>query len=120
MAEHNELGSHGEALAMAELQKKGYIILEKNWRYQKAEIDIIACNFEFVIAVEVKTRSSITFGNPQDFVNPQKIKRLVVAMHHYVISNKLDHEVRFDIIAITKNRDQFKLDHLEGAFHAFD
>ena len=120
MAEHNELGNYGEALAITELQRKGYTILEKNWRFQRAEIDIIVRNSEFVIAVEVKTRSSITFGNPQDFVNPQKIKRLVAAMHHYVISNKLDLEVRFDIIAITKNRVQFKLDHLEGAFQAFD
>ncbi len=120
MAEHNELGNHGEALAIAELQRKGYIILEKNWRSQKAEIDIIARNSELVIAVEVKTRSSTAFGNPQDFVNPQKIKRLVNAMNHYVISNNLDVEVRFDIIAITKNRVHFKLDHLEAAFHAFD
>ena len=120
MAQHNELGNQGEALAIAELQRKGYAILAKNWQYQKAEIDIIAQNSEFVVAVEVKTRSTKAFGNPQDFVNPQKIKRLVTAMDHYVISNNITQEVRFDIVAITKDQSRFELEHLEGAFYSFD
>ena len=120
MAEHNELGRKGEALALEELQRKGYSIVAKNWRYGKAEIDIIARDSSFLVAVEVKTRSSIAFGNPQDFVNPRKIKRMIAAMDYFITSNDINLEVRFDIVAITNNKNDYYLEHLEGAFHAFD
>lgn len=119
MAQHNELGKKGEQLAIDYLIKKGYKILEKNWRFQKAEIDIIAQKDENLAVVEVKTRSSIDFGNPQDFVNPKKIKLLVVAIDEYVISNDLDVNVRFDIIAIVNENKNFTLEHLEDAFYHF-
>ena len=70
--------------------------------------------------VEVKTRSSIDFGSPQDFVKQKKIKLLVKAINEYVISNDLDVEVRFDIIAIHANGANFDLEHLEAAFYYFD
>ena len=119
MAQHNELGKKGEQLAIDYLAKKGYKILEKNWRFQKAEIDIIAQKDETLAVVEVKTRSSIDFGNPQDFVNPKKIKLLVMAIDEYVISNDLDVNVRFDIIAIVHEKKNFKLEHLVDAFYHF-
>ena len=72
MAEHNDLGKQGEALAVEFLQKNGYTILETNWTFQKAEVDIIARKNNFLAVVEVKTRSNIDFGLPQDFVNPKK------------------------------------------------
>src|SRR6187431_1138077 len=102
MAEHNELGKFGEELAVEFLQKNGYDILETNWTFQKAEIDIIAQKENILVVAEVKTRSSIEFGLPQDFVKPKKIQLLVKAVNEYVISNDLDVEVRFDIIAIYK------------------
>ena len=119
MAQHNELGKKGEQLAIDYLVKKGYTILDKNWRFQKAEIDIIAQKNETLAVVEVKTRSSIDFGNPQDFVNPKKIKLLVMAIDEYVISNDLDVNVRFDIIAIVHENKNFTLEHLEDAFYHF-
>lgn len=119
MAQHNELGKRGEDLALAELQNKGYTILDRNWRFRKAEIDIIARKDAFLVAIEVKTRSSTTFGNPQDFVSHQKIKRLVTAMDHYVKSRDLELEVRFDIIAIVQHQTGYKLEHLEDAFYFF-
>lgn len=119
MAEHNELGKLGEAMAVAFLQKNGYAILETNWVFQKAEIDIIAKKENILAIVEVKTRSSIDFGLPQDFVNPKKIQLLVKAVNEYVIANDLDVEVRFDIIAIHKNGTNFKTEHLENAFYHF-
>ena len=100
MAEHNELGKFGEELALEFLQKNSYDILETNWTFQKAEIDIIAQKENILVVVEVKTRSSIEFGLPQDFVKPKKIQLLVKAVNEYVIFNDLDVEVRFDIIAI--------------------
>lgn len=119
MAQHNELGKKGEQLAVDFLIKKGYTILDKNWRYQKAEVDIIAQKENTLAVVEVKTRSTIDFGNPQDFVNPKKIKLLVAAIDEYINSKDLDIEVRFDIIAIVHENKSFTLEHLKDAFYHF-
>ena len=119
MAQHNELGKKGEKLAVDFLLKKGYIIRDTNWRFQKAEVDIIAQKDEILAIVEVKTRSTTDFGNPQDFVNPKKIKLLVSAIDEYVISKDLDVEVRFDIIAIIHENKNFTIEHLEDAFYHF-
>ena len=119
MAEHNDLGKQGEELAVDFLQQNGYEILETNWIFQKAEIDIIAQKGTVLAVVEVKTRSSIEFGLPQEFVKRKKIQLLVKAVNEYVISNELDVEVRFDIIAIYKEGNEYKLDHIEEAFYYF-
>lgn len=119
MAKHNELGEFGEELAVEELEKKGYEIVERNWRYKKAEIDIIARKNNVLAIVEVKTRSSDYFGDPQDFVNSKKIKMLVEAVNEYVVSKDLEVQVRFDIIAIIKNENQLTIEHLEDAFFHF-
>jgi len=119
LAQHNELGKLGEELAVEFLQKTGYDILETNYVYQKAEIDIIAQKENLLAVVEVKTRSSIEFGLPQDFVKPKKIQLLVKAVNEYVVSNDLEVEVRFDIVAIYKDNKEFKIDHLEDAFYHF-
>ncbi|MDF1516639.1 MAG: YraN family protein [Lutibacter sp.] len=119
MATHNELGELGEDLAVEELEKNGYEIVERNWRYKKAEIDIIARKNEVLAIVEVKTRSNDYIGNPQDFVTPKKIKMLVEAVNEYVVSKDLDVEVRFDIIAIIINQNKLTLEHLEDAFFHF-
>ena len=69
--------------------------------------------------VEVKTRSTKEFGDPQDFVNPKKVKLLVTASNEYVIQHNLDVEVRFDIIAIIKTKSTLEIEHLEDAFFHF-
>jgi putative endonuclease len=119
MAQHNELGKLGEELAVDFLQQNGYEILETNWVFQKAEIDIIAQKDNIIAIVEVKTRSSIEFGLPQDFVKPKKIQLLVKAVNEYVISNDLDVEIRFDIIAISKEGKEYNMEHIENAFYHF-
>lgn len=120
MAQHNDLGKEGEKLAAEFLQKNGYEILDKNWIFQKAEIDIIAQKGQILAVVEVKTRSSTDFGLPQDFVKPKKIQLLIKAVNEYVISRDLDVEIRFDIIAIYKDQSQkFVIEHIEDAFYHF-
>lgn len=119
MAEHNDLGKLGEELAVEFLQKEGYEILETNWIFQKAEVDIIAKKENILAIVEVKTRSSLDFGLPQDFVKPKKIQLLVKAVNEYVVTNDLDIEVRFDIIAIHKEGKTFAIEHLIDAFYHF-
>ncbi|WP_299670478.1 YraN family protein [uncultured Polaribacter sp.] len=119
MAEHNELGKKGEKLAIDFLLKNDYKILEKNYRYLKAEVDIIAQKENTLAIIEVKTRSTDYFGDPQDFVNPKKIKLLLSAIDYYVIEKDLDVEVRFDIIAIIHQNKTTKIEHLEDAFLHF-
>lgn len=120
MAEHNELGKKGEDLATEFLQKNGYEILNRNWTFQKAEIDIIAQKDQILAVIEVKTRSSTDFGLPQDFVKPKKIQSLVKAVNQYVILNDIDLEIRFDIIAIHKDfKQKFIIEHIEDAFFHF-
>ena len=119
MAEHNDLGKFGEELAVAFLEENGYEILEVNWFFDKAEIDIIAQKWSTLAVVEVKTRSSLEFGLPQEFVKPKKIQLLVKAINEYVTQTDLDLEVRFDIIAIHKENKEFVIDHIEDAFYHF-
>ena len=119
MAQHNLLGKKGEQLATDFLVKKGYNIIERNYRFEKAEVDIIAKQKGTLAIIEVKTRSSIDFGNPQDFVKPSQIKRLVKAVNEYVNDNDLNVDVRFDIIAIIKDGNHYKIEHLENAFYHF-
>lgn len=119
MASHNEFGKAGETLAVEFLCANGYEILETNWTFGKAEIDIIARKSNVLSVVEVKTRSSVSFGLPQDFVNPKKIRLLLKAVNAYVEEFQLDTEVRFDIIAIHKTKSDCSVEHLEEAFYYF-
>ncbi|GGD18372.1 YraN family protein [Hyunsoonleella pacifica] len=119
MAQHNELGKKGEQLAVNFLLKNNYDIVERNYRFEKAEVDIIAQKEDVLAIVEVKTRSTADFGDPQDFVKPKQIKNLVKAVDEYVTVNDLDVEVRFDIIAIIKEGKGFTIEHLENAFYHF-
>jgi putative endonuclease len=119
MAEHNELGKLGEEMAVEFLQKEGYEIVETNWTFQKAEIDIIARKENILAVIEVKTRSSLDFGLPQDFVKAKKIQLLVKAVNAFVNKRDLDVEVRFDIIAIHKEGKSFVIEHLIDAFYHF-
>jgi len=119
MAEHNDLGKFGEELAVEFLENNGYKILETNWTFDKAEIDIIAQKENILAVVEVKTRSSIDFGLPQEFVKPKKIQLLVKAINEYVTQRDLEVEVRFDIIAIHKEKQEFLVEHIEEAFYYF-
>lgn len=120
MAQHNDLGNLGEALATEYLIEKGYTILEKNWRYLKAEIDIIALKNNTLYIVEVKTRTTRFFGNPEEFITKSKIKLLVTAANAYIEKRDLDIEAQFDVIAIVKNNKQTHINHIEEAFVAFE
>lgn len=118
MAQHNDLGTEGEKQAVAYLKQKGYEILKTNYRYIKNEVDIIAQYDNQLIAVEVKTRSSREFGDPQDFVKPSQIKTIVTAVNAFMEQRDIDLEVRFDIVAVLKTPSNFEIEHFEDAFLA--
>ena len=119
MAQHNELGKKGEQLAVEFLSQNGYEIVARNYRFDKAEVDIIARKLEVLAIIEVKARSTVDFGDPQDFVKPRQIKNLVKAIDEYVTVNNLDVEIRFDIIAIVKEGQDYQIEHLKDAFYHF-
>ena len=119
MASHNDLGVKGENLAVEYLLNEGYTILERNWRYQRAEIDVLARKNDVLAIVEVKTRSSNAFVAPEDAVNKKKIKLLVMAADAFITQNDLDVEARFDIISVYKNGEKYKIHHKIDAFFVF-
>ncbi|PIB37897.1 YraN family protein [Maribacter sp. 4G9] len=119
MGKHNEFGKEGEEMAKNYLLKKGYKICYQNYRYLKAEIDIIAKKDNVLAIVEVRSRSSDFLENIAETVTPKKIKLLVMAADHYVTSHDLDVETRFDIITVLKEKGGVQLEHLESAFYHF-
>lgn len=119
MGKHNDLGKLGEALAADFLRQKGYKICRQNYRYLKAEIDIIAQKDEELIIVEVKSRTGYFVEDLLDTITPKKIKLLTVAADYYVQEKKLDLEVRFDIITVVQQHGDFAIEHYENAFYHF-
>lgn len=98
MAIHNILGKAGEDAAAKYLEQNGYTIRDRNWRKNHLELDIVADKDKELIIVEVKTRSNTDYIEPQNAVNWQKIRRIVVAADAYIKHFCLDAPVRFDII----------------------
>lgn len=116
MAKHNELGKNGEEEAVRYLKSKGYKILEQNWRFRGYEIDIIAEDENYVVFVEVKTRATDQYGDPSDFVNKARMRRMVNAAHYYLLMSDVDKEWRFDIVGLIWDDKSFELEHIEDAF----
>jgi putative endonuclease len=117
MATHNDLGRRGEALAKIHLEAAGYEIMDENWVFGKAEIDLIAYKEGVIIFTEVKTRTGNGFGEPEDFVDERKQKLLVQAADEYIYLMNHQGDVRFDIISVLFDRNNnYKLNHIEDAF----
>lgn len=114
------LGKKGEAIAERHLIQLGWTILEHNWRYKRAEIDLIAKNTEgILIFIEVKTRSADYFGAPEEFVTAAQQARLIDAANRYMEAIDYDWEIRFDIISIVcPSNSSHQLKHLKDAFWA--
>lgn len=119
MADFHNTGKKGEALAVAYFKAQGYEILETNWQSNHQEVDIIACLDDVLVIAEVKTRKSAFFGAPETFVTRHKQKMLIKAANHYISSNNVDKNVRFDIVSVLLNGEQHHLDHIEDAFYAY-
>lgn len=117
MAEFHELGKTGEELASDYLRKKGYKILETNWRKGQLEIDIVALTGDTLVVAEVKTRSTNYFGEPEEFVTKAKQKNLIKAANGYINEKDWDLETRFDIISILVKGSQYQIHHIEDAFY---
>ena len=116
MALHNDLGKQGEQLAAEYLKRKGYKVLERNWKYGSLEVDIIVRNRTHIVFVEVKTRSYDGLLRPEDAVDAQKQRNLTIAASHYIQQKQCDLEPRFDVVAIVWNDSRCEINHIEDAF----
>jgi putative endonuclease len=101
MPQHLDTGNTGEDLAAAYLEEKNYRILCRNYRYRRAEVDLIAEKDNLLVFVEVKTRTNVGFGEPENFVNAAQKNRIRQAAENYIFETDWQHDIRFDIIAIT-------------------
>ena len=117
MAEHNELGKQGEEIAATYLRNLGYLILETNWRAGRNEIDLIAKDKEFLVIVEVKSRSSDNMMEPEEAVTRDKQQSLIRAANVYIFRKNINLETRFDIISNIHNKNETRVHHLKDAFY---
>lgn len=101
MTSHIDFGKLGEQLAEDFLITKGYAILYRNWRHSRYEIDIVALKDSIPHFVEVKTRSSIHYGQPEESVNKKKIRSLLQAADEFLFRNQQYNNFRIDILSIT-------------------
>lgn len=121
MAHHNDFGKIAENLAADYLQKNGYTIKARNFRFKQNEIDIIAEKDNLIIIVEVKARSTDAFILPQEAVTKTKVKSIVSAANHYLEECNNDQEARFDIISVLPDENKnLVIDHIKDAFQSFD
>ncbi|MFN5846530.1 MAG: YraN family protein [Flavobacteriia bacterium] len=112
-----ELGTLGEALAERYLLKKGYTILDKNIRFKKWEIDLVALDGEKLVIVEVKTRQTAEIGEPWRAVTRNKQRQIIKVADYYIQSGNIDRETRFDIISIVHNSYRTDIEHILNAFY---
>lgn len=118
MATKKETGSLGEDATVSFLENNGYNILTRNWRHQKGEIDIIAKLDDWIVFVEVKTRGTIDFGNPEEFVSPRQQRLIINTAHQFIIENDRQEEARFDVVGVVvQNEKVVQIDHIEAAFY---
>jgi len=114
------LGKHGEELAKKHFEKKGFKLVEQNFRFERAEIDLIFKDDErkILIFAEVKTRRSKMFGEPEESVTEQKQEQIIKSAEGFLIEREefSDYEKRFDVIAISINGMEEKINHIENAF----
>ena len=116
MAAHNEFGIEGENKAADYLVREGYTILDRNWKSGRKELDIVAEKDGTLVVIEVKSRKSNRYGNPEEAVTHSKIRNTVLAADAYIRYNRIDLPVRFDIISVLSSGDV--VNHIEDAFRS--
>jgi len=112
---HISTGNEGENRAIYYLEKKGYQVLEKNYRFKRAEIDIIVSKENVLVFVEVKTRRTLKFGLPEESVNSKKSKNVIAAAENYIHETGWEKDIRFDVISIALGT-KVEIEHIKDVF----
>ena len=116
MAAHNELGRWGEEMAVRYLERKGYVIVERDWKSGHRDIDIIALDDSTVVFVEVKTRTDEDVLPAVDAVDARKRQRIIYAAESYIRMCPLNLSPRFDIITVVGSAPNQQIEHIPDAF----
>lgn len=118
MSNHIDLGKSGESIACDYLQRKGHLILERNFRFKRKEIDIVSLDKNVLVFTEIKTRQSYLFGFPEEAVTQRKQAFLKAAAEQYCLSRPQYTKVRFDVISLIIQSGNVKeIMHFEDAFY---
>jgi putative endonuclease len=117
MSESKNLGQKGEDLAADYLKKSGFIIRHRNWQYGKKEVDIIAENNDYIVFVEVKTRTENYQMHPSASITNEKQRSIIYAADGYIQKYNISKESRFDVIYVINKEDSHTIDHIEDAFY---
>ena len=113
----SDLGSYGERLAREYLEEQGLRILERNYHFHHAEVDIIAAEGDCLVFCEVKTRRDVQFGTPEQAVTPQKVRQIRKVAGSYIAVHRMhDRQCRFDVIGIVVTGGVVRLNYLRNAF----
>mgnify|MGYP003290963371 CR=1 FL=1 len=118
MAEHNIIGKKGEEIACETMQKKGFRVVDTNWKFGHLEMDVIAMSKKEIAFVEVKTRRLAWQCQPMDVLTPAKIRNIVMAADAYVGYKRLDMPVRYDLITVSGSTQTPHICHYEEAFYS--
>jgi putative endonuclease len=111
-------GSKGETLAAEFFQQKGYEIVARNYRWHRGEIDLIVRRENWTIFVEVKTRSSSAFGQPEEFVTVAQARKIYDAAEEFIFSTDWQGHVRFDVVSVLMREDEScEIEHFEDAIN---
>ena len=116
MRSGHALGKEGEEFAAGYLTAQGYTVLERNYRFGRIEVDIIARDGKFIVFVEVKARSSIRYGYPEAAIDRNKVKRIARVAAHYMYENKIEAFMRFDVVALERRGKEWICVHTPDAF----
>ncbi len=118
MTDIDKIGPRGEAIALRYLKQNGYKILARNFRYQKGEVDIIATDHQYLIIVEVKSRSYPNYGNPESSIGQTKTELMALAAGYFQELHDIRLEIRFDVISVIFRKGaKAQLTHIREAFH---
>lgn len=113
---NRQLGKYGEDKAVEYLQKKKYRIIQRNFRYARGEIDIIATYQQYIIFIEVKLRKNFKFGTPESSVDLRKQDKIKRTAEYFLLRYKDNKKIRFDVISIQIKNGRGKLKHFQNAF----
>jgi putative endonuclease len=116
MSDKIKTGNKGEELAAKFLADKGYEIVSRNYRYKHAEIDIIVRKDNWLVFVEVKTRKSSSFGEPEVFVDAKKADKVMEGAEQFMVEQNWHGNIRFDIVSV-KTGTTPQIEHFEDAFY---
>jgi putative endonuclease len=116
MVDKTEIGRKGENLAADFLVKQGFEIAARNYRHGRGEIDLIVKRDDWLLFIEVKTRSSTSFGEPEGFLHDFQMNRIFDAAENYIFATDWQGNVRFDVISIKLGK-ELVIDHFEDAIN---